>query len=177
MQLTESSRVAFAMARERLLPHGLSAVQHVFRTPWVAAIVLGVIPPLALIPYLANATATTAIGYVISADGLLYLIMYAVIAFACVWYYRRLLSTSTRNLLLSGILPLVGGLANLGIFAYGLATQTAQVSIVAGLLCVACVVWAVIARATNGQAPYFSQKMAVHDASAAAAAEPELTRV
>jgi len=174
MQLTESSRVAFAMARERLLPHGLSAVQHIFRTPWVAAIVLGVIPPLALIPYLANATATTAIGYVISADGLLYLIMYAVIAFACVWYYRRLLSTSTRNLLLSGILPLVGGLANLGIFAYGLATQTAQVSIVAGLLCVACVVWAVIARATNAQAPYFSRKMAVHDASAAAV-EPELT--
>lgn len=178
MQLTESSRVAFAMARERLLPHGLSAIQHVYRTPWVAAIVLGVIPPIALIPYLANASATTAIGYVISADGLLYLIMYAIIAFACVWYYRRLLSTSTRNLLESGLLPLVGGLANLGIFAYGLATQTAQVSIVAGALCIACVVWALIARGVIGSSPYFTRKVTAHDvAGVAPEPERETTRV
>jgi hypothetical protein len=34
-------------------------------------VLLGVIPPLALIPYLLSAGATTAIGYIISADGLL----------------------------------------------------------------------------------------------------------
>lgn len=168
MQLTESSRVAFAMARERLLPHGLASVQRAFRTPWVAAIVLGVIPPIALIPYLANTAATTAIGYVISADGLLYLIMYAIIAFACVWYYRRLLSTGTRQLLVSGLLPLIGGLANLGIFVYGLATQTAQVSILAGALCVACVIWALIVRAISGSLPYFQRKTTAHDVAAPA---------
>ncbi|HYM50430.1 MAG TPA: APC family permease [Candidatus Limnocylindrales bacterium] len=170
MQLTESSRVTFAMARDRLLPKGLAVVHRTFRTPWVAAIVLGVIPPIALIPYLANAGATTAIGYVISADGLLYLIMYAIIAFACVWYYRRLLGTGTRHLVESGILPLVGGLANLGIFAYGLKTQTPQVSIVAGALCLACVVWAAIARVAIGSVPYFQRTTTAHDA---AAPEPE----
>jgi amino acid transporter len=175
MQLTESSRIAFAMARDRLLPSGLASVQHLFRTPWVAAIVLGVIPPLALIPYLANTTASTAITNVISADGLLYLVMYAIIAFACVWYYRKLLSTGTRNFLVSGLLPLVGGLANLGIFAYGLATQTAVVSIVAGALCVACVVWALIARAVGGSLPYFTRKVTAHDV-AAPVPQPERER-
>jgi amino acid transporter len=178
MQLTESSRVAFAMARERLLPSGLSSVHALFHTPWVAAVVLGVIPPLALIPYLANASATTAIGYVISADGLLYLIMYAVIAFACVWYYRRLLSTGTRHLLVSGLLPLIGGLANLGIFIYGLATQAQQVSLVAGALGIGCIVWAVVARLVIRDSPYFARKVTAHDlASVTPIPESEKTRV
>jgi len=175
MQLTESSRVTFAMARARLLPSGLSAIQHMFHTPWVAALVLGVIPPLALIPYLANTAATTAIGNVISADGLLYLAMYAIIAFACVWYYRRLIMTSTRNFVLSGLLPFVGGLFMLVIFAYGLKTQPSQVSIVAAALCVACIVVAFVARAVAGRVPYFTQGRAVHEVAGVAAPEP--TRV
>lgn len=172
MQLTESSRVAFAMARARLLPNGLSKVHALFRTPWIASLVLGVVPPLALIPYLASTAATTAIGYVISADGLLYLLMYAVIAGACVWYYRRLLGTSARNMLESGVLPAIGGLANLAIFAYGIKTQTAQVAVVAGALVIACIVWAVLARLTSSAA-YFKQKTTAHDALAEHAVVPE----
>lgn len=177
MQLTESSRVTFAMARARLLPSGLSAIQRMFHTPWVAALVLGVIPPLALIPYLANTAATTAIGNVISADGLLYLAMYAIIAFAAVWYYRRLITTSARNFLLSGLLPFIGGLFMVVIFAYGLKTQPSQVSIVAAVLCVACVAVALLARMVAGKVPYFKQGRAVHEVAGVAAPESELTRV
>jgi amino acid transporter len=163
MQLTESSRVTFAMARERLLPPALAKLNRAFRTPWVAAIVLGVIPPLALIPYLYLNSATTAIGYVISADGLLYLAMYFVIAVSCVWYYRRLLSKSPRDLLLSGVIPLIGGLSMLGLFIYGLTTQTAQVSLVAGLLVAGCLVWGVLARLTL-KGGYFTDEREVHEA-------------
>jgi amino acid transporter len=167
MQLSESSRVTFAMARDRLLPHTLSAIQHTFRTPWLAALILGAIPPLALIPYLANTAATTAIGYIISADGLLYLLMYGIIAGACVWYYRRLLGRTTRDLFVSGVIPLVGGLINIGIFVYGLATQTAQVSIVTAVLVVLCAVAAVIAR-TVSKSPYFTQVRSVHEVASVA---------
>jgi amino acid transporter len=167
MQLSESSRVTFAMARDRLLPHTLSAIQHTFRTPWLAALILGSIPPLALIPYLANTAATTAIGYIISADGLLYLLMYGIIAGACVWYYRRLLGRTTRDLFVSGVIPLVGGLINIGIFVYGLATQTAQVSIVTAVLVVLCAVAAVIAR-TVSKSPYFTQVRSVHEVASVA---------
>jgi len=163
MQLSESSRVTFAMARDRLLPYALSAIQRTYRTPWIAALVLGVIPPLALIPYLASSAATTAIGYIISADGLLYLLMYGIIAGACVWYYRRLLGKTTRDLFVSGVIPLVGGLINIGIFVYGVATQTAQVSLVTAVLVVLCAVAAVVARFASNS-PYFTQGRSVHDA-------------
>ena len=165
MQLTESSRVVFAMARERLLPVGLARVHAAFRTPIVAGIVLGVIPPLALIPYLANQQATTAIGYVISADGLLYLAMYAAITLACVWYYRRILSTGPRELLLHGVIPLIGGLSMLGIFVYGVSTQPFEVQVVAIGLVAACIVVAVIAK-TLSSAPYFHEATVAHEVDA-----------
>lgn len=162
MQLSESSRVAFAMGRDRLLPALLERIQPLYQTPWIAAIVLGVIPPIVLIPYLLSTAATTAIGYVISADGLLYLAMYCVIAIACVWYYRRLLSTSLRNLLLSGVVPLLGGVAMLAIFIYGLTTQLPQVSWVAGVIVALCLALAIAVRMSS-TAPYFSQQRAVHE--------------
>jgi amino acid transporter len=161
MQLAESSRVTFAMARDRLLPSSLARVHQAFRTPWIASLALGVIPPLALIPYLAYSGATTAIGYIISADGLLYLLMYFIIAAACVWYYRQYIRASTRNLIGSGVVPLIGALFNLVVFVYGLAKQVHQISIVAGVLVVLCLAWALLARATSN-APYFTDAMAVH---------------
>jgi hypothetical protein len=117
-----------------------------------------------LIPYLANSAATTAIGYIISADGLLYLLMYGIIAGACVWYYRRLLGRTARDLFVSGVIPLVGGLINIGIFIYGVGTQTAQVSIVTAVLVILCAVAAIIAR-TVSKSPYFTQARSVHDAA------------
>lgn len=98
--------------------------------------------------------------------------MYAIIAFACVWYYRRLIMTSTRNFVLSGLLPFVGGLFMVVIFAYGLKTQPSQVSIVAAALCLACVVVAFIARAVAGRVTYFTQGRAVHEVAGAATPEP-----
>jgi amino acid transporter len=162
MQLTESSRITFAMGREKLLPPALARIHQAFHTPWIAAIVLGVIPPLALIPYLYVQGATTAIGYVISADGLLYLAMYAVIALACVWYYRRLLRASTRDLLVSGILPLIGGLSMAALFVYGLTTQTTEVALVAGGLVLACVVLGVLARLVLRNS-YFTDASMTHE--------------
>jgi amino acid transporter len=147
MQLTESSRVVFAMAREKLLPSALARINQAFRTPWIAALVLGVIPPIALIPYLYVQSATKAIGYVISADGLLYLAMYFVIAVSSVWFFRRHFE-SGRDMVLGGLLPLIGGLAMLGLFVFGLANQPNEVRYVAAGLVAACLVWGVLARMT-----------------------------
>ena len=43
--------------------------------------------------------------------GLAVAFYYGVTAFACVWYFRRTLGESTRNLFFRGIFPLLGGLA------------------------------------------------------------------
>ncbi|TAN33674.1 APC family permease [bacterium] len=161
MMLVESSRLTFAMARDRLLPKRLSAVHWNFKTPWVASLVIALLAPLALIPYLANASANSAIGYLLSADGLLYLAMYGIVALACVWYYRQLLTTSFRNFMLSGLFPLIGGVAMIAILAYGLATQLRPISLVAAGILVACLVIAVIV-GVKSKATYFSDPRKAH---------------
>jgi amino acid transporter len=145
LQMTEPSRILYAMARDRLLPHAFGVLHRVHRTPWISLTILAAIPPILLIPYLANSGANTAIGYVISAAGMLGLFMYFSIALSCVWFYRRELMTSGRALVVSGIVPLVGGLLMLGIFAYGLTTQVLAVSLVSvgGILVVYLAAWAI----------------------------------
>ena len=170
LQLAESARIAYAMGRDRLLPAGLGIVHHAFHTPWVATLVLGCIPPLFLIPYLASSAATTAIGYVISADGMIYLVMYFAIAVGCVWYYRKVLTSSLGNLLLTGVAPLVGGLSMLGLFIFGLTTQIPQVRIVAGAIVALCVVSGFVAIALLKGHPYFAQKTVAHEAGTTAQA-------
>jgi amino acid transporter len=145
MQMTEPSRILYAMARDKLIPRLFGRINTAHATPGWAIAVLGFIPPLALIPYLANTSASNAIGKVISASGLLYLAMYCIIALSCVWFSRReLLERKGRVLITAGLLPLIGGLFNLVIFVYGLKTQGAVIAWVAAagvVLCIAIAFW------------------------------------
>lgn len=163
MQLTESARILFAMGRDRLLPKVFGKVHQTFQTPWIACLVLGCVPPLFLIPYLVSSAATTAIGYIISADGMIYLVMYGAVALGCFWYYRKVLTSSVGNLLITGVAPVIGGLGVLALFAFGLTTQTPQVAIVAGVLVALCILSGIIAAATMRQHPYFRQKQVAHE--------------
>jgi amino acid transporter len=128
IQMVEPSRVLYAMARDRLIPRFFGFIDRVHQTPWASLCLLALIPPIVLIPYLASSSANKAIGYVISATGMLGLFMYFVIALSCVWFYRRELGRSVGTLLVRGVLPLIGGLFMGLIFFYGLTTQAAAVA-------------------------------------------------
>jgi amino acid transporter len=151
------------MGRDGLLPRIFGKIHGAFQTPWVACLILGCIPPLFLIPYLVSSGATTAIGYIISADGLIYLVMYFAVAVGCVWYYRKVLTSSAANLLITGVAPLIGGLGVLGLFVLGLTTQTPQVAIVAGVAVLLCIVSGFIAFGVLRRHPYFNQKSVAHE--------------
>ena len=129
---------------------------------WVAECEICAVPMVVLIPYLASSTASTAIGYVISAAGILYTLMYAIIAFACVWYYRQRLTASAGGFLITGALPLVGGVAMLAAFIYAMATQPPQVSLVTGTIILVAVIAAFVAWSVT-KSPYFSDHRAAHD--------------
>jgi amino acid transporter len=128
IQMTEPSRVLYAMARDRLIPKLFGFLHSSHRTPVWSLVILAAIPPALLIPYLASESANRAIGDVISASGMLGLFMYFTIAVSSVWFYRRHLRSSPAALFGIGILPLLGGLFMGVIFFYGLTTQTAVVA-------------------------------------------------
>jgi amino acid transporter len=156
IQMVEPSRVLYAMARDRLIPHIWGRMSREHQTPWVGLVILAAIPPIVLIFYLANASATKAIGYVISADGMLGLFMYFVIALSSVWFYRAELRGSLSSLALVGVLPLLGGLFMGAIFFYGLTTQSAPVAWVAVSGVALAYVLGFIIRQTARSSPFFA---------------------
>jgi amino acid transporter len=158
IQMIEPSRVLYAMARDRIIPRVFGFIGRAHQTPWAGLLILAAIPPLLLIPYLANSSANTAIGYIISADGMFGLFMYFTIAISSVWFYRAYLRRSALTFLVLGVVPLLGGLFMGAIFFYGLTTQTTVVAVVSvagvalAFILGAIVVW----RAAPG-APFFAE--------------------
>jgi amino acid transporter len=104
-----TARTTLSMATYRAIPKSFSKIHPRYLTPTVSTIVMGVISILLYVPmnYLAQGNA---IGDAVTAIGLYIAFYYGMTAFACVWYYRKVLTSSARNLWMKGILPLLGAL-------------------------------------------------------------------
>jgi amino acid transporter len=150
LQMTEASRILYSFARDRLLPRFLGRISDKHQTPWVALTVLGLIPPVFLIPYLASSSFYNVITDIISSGGELYLFMYFVVAVSSVWFFRSQLTKSGRTLLLGGILPLLGGALMLILCIYGMTTESGVVTGVAiGIIALTYVLGIIIAWAVK----------------------------
>jgi amino acid transporter len=103
-----TSRVAYSMARDRVLPRRLGVISERYRTPAFATLLLGgSMIVLGIIDVFATSVAS-AMDVIINSSGVLYSIFYAVTGLAAAWYYRRLLRQSVKNAVILGILPLAG---------------------------------------------------------------------
>ena len=56
----------------------------------------------------------------IGSVGLMIAFYYALTGFACVWFYRRELTSSTRSFFMRGLIPLTGALMLAAVFVYGM---------------------------------------------------------
>ena len=68
---------------------------------------------VSIVLYVAMNYSSNGIGVIadsVTALGLFIAFYYGLTGFACVWYYRKNLTSSARNLFMQGILPLLGGL-------------------------------------------------------------------
>jgi len=156
IQMTEPSRILYAMARDKLIPRVFGLINKKHQTPWAALLILAAIPPALLIPYLANSSANHAIGDIISSDGMLGLFMYFVVPCASVWFYRDHLRHSGERFLVLGVIPILGGLFMGAVFFYGLTTQTHIVAWVAVIIIVIVFALGFIIRAVRPESEYFT---------------------
>jgi amino acid transporter len=158
IQMIEPSRVLYALARDRVIPRIFGWISRAHQTPWAGLLILAAIPPVLLIPYLASSSANTAIGYVISADGMFGLFMYFVIAVSSVWFYRAYVRRSVLSFLVLGVVPLAGGLFMGAIFFYGLTTQTTVVAVVAVVgVALAFILGAIVVWRASPSSPFFAE--------------------
>ena len=103
-----TARVAYSMARDRVLPRRLGVISERYRTPALATLLLGAsMIVLGVIDVFATSVAS-AMAVIINSSGVLYSIFYAVTGLAAAWYYRRLIFQSVKNAVMLGLLPLAG---------------------------------------------------------------------
>jgi amino acid transporter len=103
-----TARGTLAMAAYKALPKRFETVHPRYKTPSFSTLVMGVV---AILYYVGM----TLISDNILQDSILSLglaiaFYYSITGYACVWYFRRDLFTSARNLVYRGILPLLGAL-------------------------------------------------------------------
>jgi amino acid transporter len=103
-----TARVAYSMARDRVLPRRIGVISERYRTPALATLLLGgSMIVLGVIDVFATSVAS-AMAVIINSSGVLYSIFYATTGLAAAWYYRRLIFQSVKNAIMLGLLPLAG---------------------------------------------------------------------
>jgi len=99
-------RMTYGMARRRVLPPFLAAINHRFSTPAVATLIIGAILVVATWVYLLSTSVANAFTQVIDVTGLLYAGFYVLTAISTIVYFRRRILGHAGDLVLVGILPL-----------------------------------------------------------------------
>jgi amino acid transporter len=104
-----TARGTLSMAVYEAIPKRFANVHPRYMTPAFGTIVMGC---SALFFYLLlTFLSENALADSVASLGLAVAFYYGITAYACVWYFRKSLFSSARNLFLRGILPLLGALA------------------------------------------------------------------
>ncbi|WP_370092446.1 APC family permease [Streptacidiphilus sp. MAP12-20] len=113
--LVSSPRGSLSMAAHGALPAAFARIHPRHRTPAFGTMFFGGVAAALLV--LLELVSARFLGDAILSIGLLIACYYGTTALACVWHFRRRLRESPRELLLKGVLPLLGGLMMLAAFA------------------------------------------------------------
>jgi amino acid transporter len=104
-----TARGTLSMAVYEAIPKRFARVHPRYMTPAFGTLVMG---GAAMFFYLLlTFLSENALADSVASLGLAVAFYYGITAFACVWYFRRTLFSSVRNLFFRGIFPLIGGLA------------------------------------------------------------------
>jgi amino acid transporter len=109
-----TARTSLSMAVYRAIPARFARIHPTHLTPSSSTIWMGVV---SIIFYVGlTLTSENILADSIAAVGLLIAFYYGLTGFACVWFYRRTLTTSVRHFVMRGLFPFLGGLSLLAAF-------------------------------------------------------------
>lgn len=106
--IVSSSRISFAMGRDRVIPGWFGKIDARTSTPLKATILLGLLN----VVFLWGSTLFDSIGQalddIVSTLGLMAAIFYLLTGFTAIWYYRRTITSSAKDFVLGGVMPAIG---------------------------------------------------------------------
>ncbi len=104
-----TARTTLSMAVYRAIPKTFAKIHPRYFTPTSSTLWMGGISALLYLG-MNYYSGGDVIGDAVTAIGILIAFYYGLTGFACFWYYRHDLGRSARDLLLKGVIPLLGGL-------------------------------------------------------------------
>jgi amino acid transporter len=108
-------RVTFAMGSDGVLPRQFGTTDRKFKTPVLATVIIGVIAAIGVWLYtFGSSSVQDSFTTVVSVDGLLFALYYALTGIATAVYYRKLASRSAWSLVQLAVFPLAAA----GFLAY-----------------------------------------------------------
>ena len=109
-----TARTSLSMAAYRAVPARFARIHPTHLTPSSSTIWMGIV---SIVFYVGlTLVSENILADSIAAVGLLIAFYYGLTGFACVWFYRRTLTTSLRHLVMRGVFPFLGGVMLLGAF-------------------------------------------------------------
>jgi len=115
-----TARTALSMGAFKAIPEKFARVHPKYLTPLDATIWMGGVS-IALFVGL-TLVSENILGDTIAAVGLMIAFYYGLTGFACVWFYRNTMWSSTRNIVMQGLLPFLGGITLMAAFWMALYT-------------------------------------------------------
>lgn len=109
-----TARTSLSMAAYRALPARFARIHPTHLTPSSSTIWMGIVSILFYVGL--TLVSENILADSIAAVGLLIAFYYGLTGFACVWFYRRTLTSSLRNFVMRGLFPFLGGVSLLGAF-------------------------------------------------------------
>ena len=113
-----TARTSLSMAVYKAIPEKFARIHPKFLTPTWSTVAMGLVSILFYVVF--TLISQNLLNALIGSIGLMIAFYYGLTGFACVWFYRKTLTSSFRNLVMRGIFPLLGGLMLAAVFVYGL---------------------------------------------------------
>jgi amino acid transporter len=104
-QMTQCARTLFSMGRDRVIHEKFAEIHPRFQTPWLASLVITVLTLFLLILSSSSESIGAVMTSLISAIGVMVSFYYGLTGLACAYYYRKVLRSNRKTLLMKGILP------------------------------------------------------------------------
>ena len=113
-----TARTALSMAVYKALPAKFARIHPKYLTPTWSTIGMGIISAAFYLIF--TLISTNLLGALVGSIGLMIAFYYGLTGFACVWFYRKTLTSSVRHFVMRGLFPMLGGVILLAVFIYGL---------------------------------------------------------
>ncbi|MFJ7586776.1 amino acid permease [Streptomyces sp. NPDC097617] len=110
------ARTVFSMAAHKAVPAHFARVHRKYLTPTWSTVGMGLVSIAFYV--LLSLISRDVLADSIESVGLAIAFYYGLTGFACVWYYRRVLTRSAKDFVCKGLLPGLGGLIMLSVFCY-----------------------------------------------------------